>query len=299
MIPARFDYVAPPDLAGCLTALAGGGRVLAGGTWVLPEMDRGESAPARLVDLRRAGLGGVTATATGLWLGATCTYADLLASAEVAAHAPLLRTMAGGITGGWALRNQATVGGAAVAARPQSDVPAALVASGAVALVAGPDGERAVPAHELFTGAMRSSVGPGELLAGFDLPSAAGAGHGYVKLKRGASSWPIATAAALVRLDTAGVCTAATLVLGGVAAVPVRADVSPLVGAVPGEPELRATAERAAAAVTDAWEDVLAPASYRVAVAAPVARRALAAAVATARETTARESTVRGEGGRP
>ncbi|MGY1624289.1 FAD binding domain-containing protein [Geodermatophilus sp. SYSU D00965] len=294
MIPARFGYVAPRDLAGCLTALADGGRVLAGGTWVLPEMDRGESAPARLVDLRRAGLGGVAPTATGLWIGATCTYADLLTSAEVAAHAPLLRTMAAGITGGWALRNQATVGGAAVAARPQSDVPAALVASGAVALVAGPDGERAVPAHELFAGAMRSAVGPRELLAGFDLPSAAGAGHGYVKLKRGASSWPIATAAALVRLDAAGVCTAATLVLGGVAAVPVRVDVAPLVGSVPGEAQLQATAEVAAAAVTEPWEDVLAPASYRAAVAGPVARRALAAAVATAQEATAR-----GDGGRP
>ncbi|MGY1692059.1 FAD binding domain-containing protein [Geodermatophilus sp. SYSU D01105] len=299
MIATRFGYVAPRDLPGCLDALADGGRVLAGGTWVLPEMDRGESAPTRLVDLRRAGLGGVALTGTGLWLGAMCTYADLLASPAVAAHAPLLRTMAGGITGGWALRNQATVGGAAVAARPQSDVPAALVVSGAVALVAGPDGERAVPAHELFAGASRSAVGAGELLVGFDLPSAAGAGSGYVKLKRGASSWPIATAAALVRLDDAGTCTDATLVLGGVAAVPVRADVSSLVGSVPGETELRAAADLAAAAVPEPWEDVLAPASYRAAVAAPVARRALAAAVATARGATAQGSTARSEGAQP
>ncbi|WP_299954251.1 xanthine dehydrogenase family protein subunit M [uncultured Modestobacter sp.] len=282
MIPERFGYVAPTDLAGCVAALAEGGRVLAGGTWVLPEMGRGESAPAQLVDLRRAGLGGVTATGGGLRIGAMCTYAELLDSDAVAAHAPLLRTMADQITGGWALRNQATVGGSAVAARPQSDVPAALVASAAVARIAGPAGERELPVAELFAGAMRSALGPGEVLAGFDVPSAAGTGHGYVKLKRGWSSWPIATAAALVRLDAAGACTAATLVLGAVSAVPVPVDLSALTGQVLDTDAVRAAADTAAAAVVQPWGDVLAPPSYRAAVAGPVARRALSAALSSA-----------------
>ncbi|MCZ2824226.1 MULTISPECIES: FAD binding domain-containing protein [unclassified Modestobacter] len=284
MIPARFRHVAPADLGGCVAALAEGGRVLAGGTWVLPEMSRGESAPAQLVDLRRAGLAELTATADGLQMGAMCTYADLLGSGPVAEHAPLLRTMAGGITGGWALRNQATVGGAAMAARPQSDVPAALVACAAVARVAGPRGARDIPAAELFAGAMRPSLAPDEVLAGFRVPSAAGAGSGYVKLKRGGSSWPIATAAAVVRLDAVGLCTEATLVLGGVAAVPVRIDVSALLGRVVVDDDVRAVTAAVADALPEPWGDVLAPASYRAAVAAPVARRALSAAVADAEE---------------
>lgn len=297
MIPHRFDYVAPDSLAGCVAALAAddgdaGARVLGGGTWVLPEMSRAESRPARLVDLRRAGLGGVTATPDGLSVGAMCTYAELLASPDVLRAAPLLATMAGGITGGWALRSQATVGGSAVSARPQSDVPGALVASGAVARVVGPAGERSFPVAGLFAGAMRSSLLPDEVLAGFDVPSAAGAGHGYVKLKRGGSSWPIATAAALVRLDADGVCREVSLVLGAVTATPLQVDVTAaLVGTAPGDDDVRQAAELAGAAVDDPWDDVLAPGSYRAAVAAPIARRALTAALLAAR-TTSQETPV-------
>ncbi|MCW2698128.1 MAG: hypothetical protein JWR62_3213 [Modestobacter sp.] len=65
-------------------------------------MSRAESRPDRLVDLRRAGPGGVTAAGDGLSLGAMCTYAELWASPDVTRSAPLLRTMAEGITGGWA-----------------------------------------------------------------------------------------------------------------------------------------------------------------------------------------------------
>jgi carbon-monoxide dehydrogenase medium subunit len=284
VIPHPVDYLAPPSLAECVAALAPGGRALAGGTWVLPEMQRGESRPGRLVDLRHAGLGGAAATSDGLSVGAMCTYADLLSAAAVAEHAPLLATMAAGITGGWAVRMQATVGGAAAAARPSSDVPAALVALDAVVRAVGPDGERTFPAHELFTAAMTSSLRPGEILTGFDIPSARGTGHGYVKLKRGGSSWPIATAAALLRLDGDGVCRAARLALGGVSAIPLLVDVgAALVGLVPDPEALRFAGRLAGAAVTEPYGDVLAPAEYRAAVAAPVARRALESALDAAR----------------
>ena len=287
MIATDFDFVAPDTVAGCLAALGEGARVLAGGTWVLPEMGRAESRPARLVHLRRAGIGGVAPLAGGVRIGAMATYAELLASPEVTARTPVLRTMASGITGGWALRNQATVGGSAMAARPSSDVPAALVASGAVARVAGPRGERRIAVHELFTGAQRTSLAPDELLTGFDVPSSAGAGHGYVKLKRGGSSWPIATATALLRLDAAGVCTAATLVLGAVSATPLTVDVAGLlVGRTPDAALLAEAAELAAGSVAEPWDDVLAPGSYRAAVAGPVARRALTSAVQDATATT-------------
>jgi carbon-monoxide dehydrogenase medium subunit len=283
VIPHGFEYVAPSSVEDCVAALTDGGRVLAGGTWVLPELSRSESRPSRLVDLRRAGLRGITAVPGGLSLGPMTTYADLLASPLVAEHVPMLVTMAGGITGGWALRSQATVGGSLMSARPSSDVPGALVAGGALARVAGPDGERVVPVAELLTGAMRTSLSPGELLIGLELPATTGGGTGYVKIKRGGSSWPIATAAAVLRCDDAGVCTSAVLVLGGVSATPVRVDAAAvLVGRVPDAAALAEAAARAAAAVTDPYDDVLAPGSYRAAVAGPVARRALTQAARTA-----------------
>ena len=276
MIPARFDYVAPPDVTSCVEALSEDGRLLAGGTWVLPEMGRSESGPTRLVDLRHAGLGTIEDQGSGVHLGAMCTYADVLASAPIQHHVPLLRQMALGVTGGVALRNQATLGGSAAAVRPQSDVPAALVASGAEAVTSGPEGERRLPVQALFVSAMTNALLPGEVLLGFDLPSSHHAGHGYVKLKRGASSWPIATAGSTMRLDQAGRCREVTLALGGVSAVPLLVDLSSMmVGEVPDEELLRAASEQAGAAVRDPWEDALAPAEYRAAVAAPVARRSL------------------------
>lgn len=286
MIPTRFDYAAPASAQEGVRLLAErppAVRVLGGGTWLVPELSRGEARPALVVDLRRAGLGAIDDDGDRVRIGAMATYADLLASATVARRLPLLHLMAAGVTGGWAIRNQGTVGGSVAAARPQSDAPAALVASGARAMVAGPAGERSLPVGELLAGAMLSGLAPDEILTGFDVPAADGVGHGYVKLKRGAGSWPIATAAALVALDAEGRCTRATLVLGGVTATPLAVDVSALVGAAPVAEAVAAAAQRAGAAVVEPWSDALAPGSYRAAVAAPVARRSLTMACENAR----------------
>jgi carbon-monoxide dehydrogenase medium subunit len=132
----------------------------------------------------------------------------------------------------------------------------------------------------MIEGPMRTAVGRDEVLSAFEIPRS-GAGAGYHKLKRGASSWPIVTAAALVKLQD-GACTSARLVLGAVAAMPIVVDVSPaLVGSPADHSSLRAAEQAAALAVVDPWEDVLAPREYRAAVAGPVARRALQMAFET------------------
>jgi CO/xanthine dehydrogenase FAD-binding subunit len=255
VIPGRFAYVTPASAAEAVALLTGAdARVLAGGTWVVPELGTGASRPELVVDLRRAGLGTITAGEGTVRVGATATYADVLASDLVRERLPLLHEMASGITGGWAIRGQGTIGGSLVAARPQSDAPAVLVALGAIAHVAGAEGGRSVPAGSLLAGPMRTALAPGELLTALEIPAQAGP-HGYCKLKRGAGSWPIATAAAIA---VGGAVT--RLVLGGVAGTPL--DVDPA-GAVH---------------VEDPWDDELAPGAYRAAVAAPLARRAMAGA---------------------
>ncbi len=99
---------------------------------------------------------------------------------------------------------------------------------------------------------------------------------GYYKLKLCESSWPIATAACAVTVRADGVCTAARLALGGVAAIPVVVPVEDiLVGTTIGETELTAVAARAEAAVVTPWSDVLADGTYRRGVAGVVAKRAL------------------------
>jgi carbon-monoxide dehydrogenase medium subunit len=253
VIPTRFAYEAPgtAEEAVAILARATEPRVLAGGTWVVPELGSGASRPDVVVDLRRAGLGEIAEGHRTVLVGATATYADLIGSAVVRERLPLLHEMAGGITGGWAIRGQGTIGGSLAAARPQSDVPAVLVALGAVAQIADADGERAVPVSALLAGPMRTGLVKGELLTALELPVQSGT-HGYVKLKRGASSWPIATAAAVAQ---DGVLT--RLVLGGVAGTPVEVE-----------------SKDGTVEIADPWDDELAPAAYRAAVAAPLAARA-------------------------
>jgi CO/xanthine dehydrogenase FAD-binding subunit len=246
------EYVAPESVEEAVRLLDDGSRILGGGTWLVPELGRGGAWPRRVVDLRLAGLAEIQPRGDGLRIGATATYSDLLESEAVAERARLLRLVAAHVTGGWTIRNQGTVGGSVAAARPQSDLPAALVALGAVAVVAGPDGERSAPVEELV-------LGQREILTALDL-AATPAAAGYAKLKRGASSWPIATAAALVFPDGSS-----RLVLGAVAPRPLvvdPADVSP--------------------AVTEPLDDALAPGWYRAAVAPAIARRALEQALENA-----------------
>jgi aerobic carbon-monoxide dehydrogenase medium subunit len=256
VIPHAFAYAAPTGVEDAVALLAEpGARVLAGGTWVVPELGAGTSRPRLVVDLRRAGLGAIDADGTAVRIGATATYADLIASPVVEERLALLREMALGITGGWTIRGQGTIGGSLVAARPASDVPAVLVALGAVAHVAGGGGTRTAPVAELLVGPMRTGLAPGELLTALEIPVQGGT-HGYVKVKRSAGSWPIATAAAIAQ---DGVVT--RLVLGGVAGTPVECG-----------PD-------GAPAIDDPWEDELAPGAYRAAVAGPVAARAMRMAI--------------------
>lgn len=279
MIAETFEYRRPGDLSEAVSMLAADSEetaILGGGTWLVPDLERGARSARVVLDLAAAGLRSIVPLADGgLRVGAMCTYADLLGSPQIAARAPLLALMAAQITGGATIRNQATLGGSLIAARPQSDAPAVVVAARAVALVAGSGGERRVPAHELFAGAMRSSLARSEILYALELPAPV-RGNGYQKLKLMAGSWPIATAAACLELDDGGRCRSASLTLGAVSPTPLRVSVeSVLVGSELSAEALAAAAELAAAALTAPWADALAPASYRAAVAAPLARRAL------------------------
>lgn len=279
MIPSRFHYFVPRSVEEAVSMLADdpdGARILGGGTWVVPDLNRGVIRPRRVIDLRRVGLRRIVLEGSTVKIGAMATYADLLGSPVVRENSPLLARMASGVTGGIQLTAQATVGGAAAAGRPQSDVPAALVALGAVAVLAGPHGERRLGARELFTGAMRTAIDPGEVLTEVQIRSCIGAHAGYFKLKRSGGSWPIATAAVVVRLDDAGACASVAAALGGVAAVPLTVDLGSILhGArlTPGQIEEAGT--RAVSAVAEPWSDVLASGAYRAQVAGPVMKRAL------------------------
>lgn len=272
MISHRFVYRAPTSVAEAVEILAEApttSRVIGGGTWVVPECNRDESRPEVLIDLSRAGLDAIEIVDDVVRVGATATYSALMSSPHVAHHLPLLAAMARGVTGGRQIQSQGTVGGSVVAARPSSDAPAAVAALGAALVVVGPHGERRVSGTEMFRDASVSCLDEGEILTHLEFPVLPAARWGYYKLKRSASSWPIATAACVLGESP-------RLVLGGVSATPVHVDVgSVLSGGTPTPETIEVAAGLAADSVTTPWADELAPATYRAAVAGPVARRAI------------------------
>lgn len=274
-------FLRPDHLDGVTEALAGAEApsVLGGGTALVPDLTHRKVAPDLLVDLSRAGLGGVRVEAGVVQVGASATYTDVLATTDPAPALRLLRTLAGGVTGGPQIRSRGTLVGSLSYANPASDVPAAMVALRATAVLASTRGTRAVPVADLLTGAFSTGRATNEVVVRLELP-AADERPGYVKLKLAESSWPIVTAAALVRTDGT-----ARVVLGGLSPVPVRLEVGADVVEVVPDHDDRTVADALSPAVAAAggepWQDVLADARYRARVAPVVAARALRRALTT------------------
>jgi 4-hydroxybenzoyl-CoA reductase subunit beta len=104
------DYARPGSLDEALGLLASDGAVpMGGGTDLAGQVDRGIRAPALLVDLRDAGLGGVEDDGEGVRIGAATTLAELAASPLVAPYAAV--AAAAGTAASPLLRNVGTVGG--------------------------------------------------------------------------------------------------------------------------------------------------------------------------------------------
>lgn len=262
-----FDLEMPRSLEealDCLRRHGGESRVLAGGTILLPEIAHSRVTPSVVIDLSRAKLDGVKAEPGGAVIGATTTYRQLALASSTATSSRALSWIAAvarGITGGPQIRNRGTIGGSAAYANPSSDIPAVLVALGAVLTAASTRGERELRAEELFADAFQTCLSDDELLVSIQLPEPApGARFGYEKLKFGESSWPIATAAAVIRSDGS-----VRLGLGGCCAVPVAVELE-------GAEHLASAVD---SATSDPWSDVLADGAYRRRVAPVVAQRAL------------------------
>ena len=103
-------YARPASVDEALQLLTGdGAAVLAGGTDLAGQIDRGITAPSLLVDLQDASLGGIEPDDHGLRIGAATTLADLAADALVTPYAVV--ATAAGLAASPLLRNVGTVGG--------------------------------------------------------------------------------------------------------------------------------------------------------------------------------------------
>jgi carbon-monoxide dehydrogenase medium subunit len=178
--------------------------------------------PAVIVDLNRiVGLSGIAVQREAVRIGAMTRQGAALSSAELRAALPLL-TEALAEVGHPATRARGTVGGSLAHADPAAELPAAMVALEATLTITGPRGERRVPADKFFAGAFETAVGGGEVLTEIQVPVNPGEGHAFLEIARRKGDFAVISAAVRLRLAEDGRCSLARVVLGGVAATPVR-----------------------------------------------------------------------------
>jgi len=227
----RFEYFAPQSLAEAI-ALFGekgeGGRALAGGTDLVPQMKEGTEKipmPSYVVSLRRLPeLRGIEFSGRdGLRIGAGVTMAELAESPLVKERYRALADGAG-VVGSVQTMNMATIGGNVCNAAPSADTAPALLAYEALAVIAGPDGERELPLAEFWRGPNATALQPGELLRELRLPAPpAHCGGVYVRrTPRKQMDIAVVGVAVLLTLEADRI-QRARVALGAVAPTPIRA----------------------------------------------------------------------------
>jgi carbon-monoxide dehydrogenase medium subunit len=288
----EIDYAAPRTLAEAIRLLADKGeraRVLAGGTDLLVQVREGRRHVDLLVDVKQIPeLNELHFDRErGLRFGAAVPCYRLYEDRALAgAYSALYDAVS--LVGGIQIQSRASVGGNLCNGSPAADTIPPLIVHGAVCCIAGPAGERWVPAEAFCTGPGRTVLGKGELLVGFELPPppAHGGSHYLRFIPRNEMDIAVVGVGAAVTLDAdRSRCRAARIALAAVAPTPLFL---PQAGAalVDG-PLTEQLIERAATLAQEAARpisDMRGDAEYRRHLVGVLTRRTLERAIARAKE---------------
>ncbi len=214
-------YLQPTDLEGLFAARADNPEavLVAGGTDVGLAVTKGHVHFPVVIGLDGiAELRQIERTADVWRVGAGATLSRLMetAGAEIPALHKMLR-----VFGARQIRNRGTLGGNLCNASPIGDMAPVLVALGAAAVIAGPDGERRVEIDAFFEGYRQTALRGVEILAAVEIPHAEpGSFHTSYKVSK-RRELDISTVAAGMglRTDDSGTVTWIRLSYGGVSAV--------------------------------------------------------------------------------
>ena len=186
MIPASFEYHRPQSLHEAIGLLAQHGddaRVVAGGHSLIPMMKLRLAKPGQLVDLQDLSeLRGIHNEAGMLVIGAMTTQHELIGSEQLAGSCPIIRETALVIADPQ-VRYCGTLGGNLANGDPGNDMPAVMLALGAIYRVQGPHGQRDIPARDFYRGVYSTALLDGEILTAIHIPVPAG-GHGWAYEKQ-------------------------------------------------------------------------------------------------------------------
>jgi carbon-monoxide dehydrogenase medium subunit len=284
-----MQYEAPQSLEAATALLAGASgttRVLAGGTDLLVQLRAGMIEPDLVVDVKHIPeMKNITAESGGFRIGAAVSGARLGEHAEVTKLWPGV-VEAVELIGSTQIQGRATMVGNLCNASPAADSVPAMIAAGAIVTVVGPGGRRDVPVEDICISPGKTSLAKGEIVASVLLPARPPrSGDAYLRfIPRTEMDIAVVGAGVSLTLDGNGVCTAARVGLGAVAARPLRvADAgAALVGTTIDQPALDALAAAASAACKPI-DDKRGTIEYRTKVAGVLARRAAVIALERAR----------------
>ncbi len=277
-------YLRPTTLEEALALRAQAGEtpltLLAGGTDVYPVRTH-KSAwfqpfSRDVLDLGAVPeLSGIQHDAAGTRIGATATWSAVAEAALPPAFDALKQ--ASRQVGGVQIQNRGTIGGNLCNASPAADGVPPLLTLDAQVELASPRGRRHLPLAAFVLGNRRTALAPDEILVAIHIPSQPeGARSTFLKL--GARAYlviSIASVAAIIATDGAGLVSDARIAVGACSAAPLR--LSALEARLTGRPagDLAALVQPEDLAALAPIDDVRASAAYRRDAALVLVRRAL------------------------
>ena len=284
-----IQYVSPGTLDEAVKAFAAAGtaaRIMAGGTDLLVQMRAGSVKPGLIVDIKKiAEMTAIEETADGGFrVGAA------VPGAVLAEHPRFGKVWPGvleavNLIGSTQVQGRASAGGNLCNSSPAADSVPAMIAAGAIATVAGPNGRRELPVEQVPAGPGRTTLKPGEILVSFTLPPRPpGSADAYLRMIP-RTEMDIAVVGCGVSLTLKdGVCTSARVGLGAVAptVLLVEAAAQALIGSQLDDAALNAAAAACSAACRPI-DDKRGTIAYRTKIAGVLLRRT--AAIAAQRAT--------------
>ncbi|GHO96654.1 hypothetical protein KSF_067020 [Reticulibacter mediterranei] len=167
-------YLQPTSLAETLDLLQNykaSARVIAGGTDILVELQRGVKPTQTLIDITAVqDLKYIRYKPGWLSVGALTTHNDILRSLDCQRYAlPLVQACAE--VGAPQIRTRATIAGNLITASPANDTITPLMALNAEVVLVSSAGERCISLYDFYLGVRRTRLEPDELLREIRIPA--------------------------------------------------------------------------------------------------------------------------------
>jgi len=284
--PAKFEYHAPTSVGEALAILErydGEARLLAGGQSLVPMMNFRLAQPRAIVDLNRIPeLAFIEEEGEVVRIGPMTRQRRLEFEPRIAAKLPLLREALRWV-GHLPTRSRGTIGGSIAHADPSAEIPMVLQTVEGEIVARGPQGERRIPARDLFHAALTTSLAPLEIITEVRFPAMPPqSAHAIEEFARRKGDFAIAAVAVMLTHDGER-CAKARLATAGVGPASIRLSDAEAVLEQHGlgEAAIAEAADKAAAQV-DPVSDLNGSVEYRRHLTGVLTRRAILKAMAPA-----------------